>query len=246
LWKLVFLVGLSNHQKKRIAGTQQMESTWEFLKQLMSPESIINHGGLILLLLVIFAENGLVIGFFLPGDSLIFLAGLISATDKNPLPVEITALLFCMFGAAVLGSLFGYAFGLRVGPALFQRKESMVFKRKYLDVTQTFYNKHGGKTLVLGRFLPIIRTFAPIIAGVIKVPFLTFTLYNLVGGALWIGSLGLIGYYIGYKYPAVEHYLGYIIIGFIGITTIIVIRSYINHKKAMAQSKALDDPTKSE
>lgn len=223
-----------------------METTWEFLKQLMSPESIIHHGGLILLLLVIFAENGLVIGFFLPGDSLIFLAGLISATDKNPLPVEITALLFCMFGAAVLGSLFGYAFGMRVGPPLFHRKESMVFKRKYLDVTQSFYNKHGGKTLILGRFLPIIRTFAPIIAGVIKVPFMSFMIFNVLGGALWIGSLGLIGYYIGYKYPAVEHYLGYIIIGFIGVTTIIVARSYIKHKREMAQNKAKESQPASE
>lgn len=214
-----------------------MESAWEFIKQLMSPESIIHHGGLILLLLVIFAENGLVIGFFLPGDSLIFLAGLITSTEKNPLPVEITGLILCMFGAAVLGSLFGYVFGLRVGPPLFQRKESMIFKRKYLDVTQAFYNKHGGKTLVLGRFLPIIRTFAPIIAGVIKVPFLNFMFFNLVGGALWIGSLGLIGYYIGFKYPAVENYLGYIIVGFIGVTSIIVMRSYIKHRREMAASK---------
>lgn len=122
----------------------------------------------------------------------------------------------------------------------------MLFKRKYLDVTQSFYNKHGGKTLVLGRFLPIIRTFAPIIAGVIKVPFLTFMFFNIVGGALWIGSLGLIGYYIGYKYPAVEHYLGYIIIGFIGVTTIIVVRSYFKHKKEQALIKATENQPKSE
>ncbi|MBX7053087.1 MAG: VTT domain-containing protein [Flavobacteriales bacterium] len=208
---------------------------WEFLKQLTNPESIIHHGGLFLLLVVIFAENGLVIGFFLPGDSLIFLAGLICASKPELLGLDITTLTVAMFCAAVCGSLFGYIFGRRVGPPLFERKDSMIFKRKYLDITQAFYQKHGGKTLVLGRFLPIIRTFAPIIAGVIKVPVPTFMLFNVVGGALWITSLSLLGFYLGTQFPAVEHYVGYIIIGFIGITTILLIRTYIKQRKSMHQ-----------
>jgi len=168
----------------------------EFLKELTNPESIIHHGGLLLLLLVIFAENGLVVGFFLPGDSLIFLAGLICGTKPELLSTDITTLTIAMFLAAVAGSLFGYVFGRRVGPPLFERKDSILFKRKYLDITQAFYAKHGGKTLVLGRFLPIIRTFAPIIAGVIRVPVPTFMFFNVVGGALWITSLVLRPHYL--------------------------------------------------
>ena len=209
----------------------------EFLKELTNPESIIHHGGMFLLLLVIFAENGLVVGFFLPGDSLIFLAGLICGTKPELLGVDVTTLTVSMFLAAVAGSLFGYVFGRRVGPPLFERKDSIVFKRKYLDITQSFYAKHGGKTLVLGRFLPIIRTFAPIIAGVIRVPVPTFMFFNVVGGALWITSLSLIGYFLGTQFPAIEHYVGYIVIGFIGITTTLLIRTYIKQRKELNARK---------
>jgi membrane-associated protein len=215
---------------------------WEFLKELTNPESIIRHGGIILLLIVIFAENGLVIGFFLPGDSLIFLSGLICSTKPELLGVDITTLTLLMFTGAISGSLFGYFFGKRVGPPLFHRKDSVVFKKKYLDMTQEFYRKHGGKTLVLGRFLPIIRTFAPIIAGVIKVPMATFMLYNLIGGALWIGSLSLLGYFLGNAFPAVEHYVGYIIIGFIGITTVLLVRTYFQQKREARKRREAQEP----
>ena len=209
----------------------------EFLKELTNPESIIHHGGLFLLLLVIFAENGLVVGFFLPGDSLIFLAGLICGTKPELLDTEITELTIWMFLAAVAGSLFGYVFGRRVGPPLFERKDSIIFKRKYLDITQSFYAKHGGKTLVMGRFLPIIRTFAPIIAGVIRVPVPTFMFFNVVGGALWITSLSLIGYFLGTQFPAIENYVGYIVIGFIGLTTTLLVRTYIKQRREMNPGK---------
>lgn len=215
---------------------------WEFLKQLTNPESIISHGGLLLLLLVIFSENGLVIGFFLPGDSLVFLAGLICASKPELLDLDITTLTVSMFFAAICGSLFGYLFGRRVGPPLFERKDSIIFKRKYLDITQKFYEKHGGKTLVLGRFLPIIRTFAPIIAGVIKVPPATFMIYNVVGGALWITSLSMLGYFLGTQVPAVEHYVGYIVIGFIGITTLLLVRTYLKQRDKHKKSDDEDPP----
>jgi membrane-associated protein len=195
-------------------------------------------------LLVIFAENGLVVGFFLPGDSLIFLAGLISGTKPDLLGTDITTLTIAMFLAAVAGSLFGYVFGRRVGPTLFERKDSIIFKRKYLDITQSFYAKHGGKTLVMGRFLPIIRTFAPIIAGVIRVPVPTFMFFNVVGGALWITSLSLIGYFLGTQFPAIENYVGYIVIGFIGITTTLLVRTYIKQRRevnARKKQEAGDD-----
>ena len=193
------------------------------------------------MLLVIFAENGLVVGFFLPGDSLIFLAGLICGTKPELLGTDITALTMWMFLAAVGGSLFGYVFGRRVGPPLFERKDSIVFKRKYLDITQSFYAKHGGKTLVMGRFLPIIRTFAPIIAGVIRVPVPTFMFFNVVGGALWITSLSLIGYFLGTQFPAIENYVGYIVIGFIGITTTLLVRTYIKQRREVNARKKKDE-----
>ena len=193
------------------------------------------------MLLVIFAENGLVVGFFLPGDSLIFLAGLICGTKPELLGTDITALTMWMFLAAVAGSLFGYVFGRRVGPPLFERKDSIVFKRKYLDITQSFYAKHGGKTLVMGRFLPIIRTFAPIIAGVIRVPVPTFMFFNVVGGALWITSLSLIGYFLGTQFPAIENYVGYIVIGFIGITTTLLVRTYIKQRREVNARKKKDE-----
>jgi membrane-associated protein len=212
---------------------------WEFIKSLTNPETIIQYGGLVLILLIVFAENGILFGFFLPGDSLIFLAGLICSTQPELLDVSITTLSLSMFGAAVAGSLFGYYFGMKVGPPVFERNESMFFKKKYVDVTRSFYEKHGGKTLVLGRFLPIIRTFAPILAGVIKVDFKTFMLFNFIGGALWIFSLSLIGYFLGNQFPNIKHYVEYIVLGFILITTVIVIRTYIAHRKEQRSKKSI-------
>lgn len=206
---------------------------FEFLKTISDPASIIHYGGLVLLLIIIFSENGILIGFFLPGDSLIFLSGLLCSTQPELLQTEIYPLTFYMYLAAVSGSLFGYGFGRKVGPKVFDRKDSLLFKRKHVDLTREFYQKHGGKTLILGRFLPIIRTFAPILAGAIKVDFKTFMFNNLLGGALWIGSLSFAGYYLGHKFPAIENYLGYIIIGFIGVTSLILIRSLMARKREM-------------
>lgn len=215
---------------------------WQFLKDLTDPQSIILHGGLLLLLAVIFAENGLIIGFFLPGDSLIFLAGLICFSKPELLNVDIRTLLICMFLAAILGSLAGYYFGRRIGPPLFERRDSIIFKRKYLDVTKKYYDKHGGKTLVIGRFLPVIRTFAPIVAGVIKVPLSTFMFYNLAGGALWISTLCLLGFFLGSHIPGIEDYVGYIIIGFIVVTNILLLRTYLLQRRE-SKNKGNEDDT---
>jgi membrane-associated protein len=204
---------------------------------LLNPETIITYGGLLLIVIIVFAENGVIFGFFLPGDSLIFLSGLICASKPHLLKVDITTLLLSMFLAAVLGSLLGYITGRRIGPRLFQRKDSVVFKKKYLEMTQSFYNKHGGKTLILGRFLPIIRTFAPMLAGVIKVEFRIFMLFNIVGGALWIGSLGLVGYLLGSRFPMVSQYIEVIVIAFVAITSLIVLRTYLKEKKQLKVRK---------
>ncbi len=189
----------------------------EFLKQLTDPQSIIHYGGLALLLFVVFAETGLLIGFFLPGDSLIFISGMFCVSKPELLGVNIFALIFLLSISAIIGNIVGYWFGNKVGPPLFTRKDSIIFKKRYLEVTRDFYNKNGGKTLILGRFLPIIRTFAPILAGVIKIDFKKFMLYNVIGAFAWIGLLASIGYYLG-TYVWVQENVEYIVIGLIIIT----------------------------
>lgn len=207
-----------------------MAEIWNFLKELVNPESIVQLG-LPLLLFVIFAETGLFFGFFLPGDSLVFISGLICATNNDYLKVSIFVLIILMITSAVLGNLVGYWFGKKVGANLFKKKDSLLFKQRHLTATQSFYNKHGGKTLILGRFLPIVRTFAPILAGVIKIDFKKFMLYNIIGASAWITSICSIGYFLGSKYPKTKDYLGYIVIGLIVITTIPVVITYIKERK---------------
>lgn len=204
---------------------------WEFLKQLTDPESIISYGGLALLLFVVFAETGLLIGFFLPGDSLIFISGLICRTKPDLLTPNIFLLLLLLITAAVLGNMAGYWFGWKVGPPLFNRKDSWIFKKRYLETTKAFYEKNGGKTLILGRFLPIIRTFAPILAGIIKIPFSLFMIYNVAGAVAWIGSLGLAGYYLG-QIKWVQDNISWIVIGLIIVTLIPVATTWIRSKKS--------------
>lgn len=206
----------------------------EFLKQLTDPESIIQYGGLALLLFVVFAETGLLIGFFLPGDSLIFISGMICVSKAELLGVNIFVLIISLSIAAILGNMAGYWFGYKVGPPLFNRKDSLIFKKKYLVITQNFYNKNGGKTLILGRFLPIIRTFAPILAGVIKIDFKKFMLYNITGAIAWIGLLATTGYYLG-TYQWVQKNIGYIVVGLIIITLIPLLTTYLKEKKSQNQ-----------
>ncbi|MFY9310568.1 MAG: VTT domain-containing protein [Bacteroidia bacterium] len=202
----------------------------DFLKQLTDPQSIIQYGGLALLLFVVFAETGLLIGFFLPGDSLIFISGLICVSKPEVLDVNIFVLILLLSLAAILGNIAGYWFGHKVGPPLFHRKDSLIFKKQYLIVTEKFYKDNGGKTLIIGRFLPIIRTFAPILAGVIRVDFKKFMLYNIAGAIAWIGLLASIGYYLG-TYEWVQKNVGYIVIGLVIITLIPLISTYLKEKR---------------
>lgn len=202
----------------------------EFLKQLTDPQSIIAYGGLALLLFVVFAETGLLIGFFLPGDSLIFISGMICVSKPELLGVNLISLILLLCTAAILGNIAGYWFGYKVGPPLFERKDSIIFKKRYLEVTRAFYNKNGGKTLIIGRFLPIIRTFAPILAGVVKIDFKIFMLYNVVGAVAWIGTLCSIGYYFG-SYEWVQKNIGLIVIVLIIITTLPVAAAFLRERK---------------
>jgi membrane-associated protein len=206
-----------------------MDGIFDFLKQLVNPESIIHYGGIYLLLFVVFAETGLFIGFFLPGDSLLFTAGLLCSAGILIIHPALLVILIIM--AAVTGNMAGYAFGKKVGPLLFKRKSGFLFRQEHLISANKFYIKHGKKTIVLSRFLPIVRTFAPIIAGVVKLKYNLFFLYSLIGAILWVSSLVLIGYFMGKFFPNTKEYLGFIVIFLIVITSIPFVYNLFMNKK---------------
>lgn len=190
----------------------------EFLisfQQLLDAEYLLSHGGFYIVCLIVFAETGLFFGFFLPGDYLLFLAGLFCALGK--IDVSITQMYFGILAAGILGNFVGYWFGYRTGPVLFKRKDSFLFKRKYVVMAEEFFQKWGSTALMVGRFVPIIRTFAPIFAGVVQLDFKKFLFYNILGAVLWVSLLTLTGYYLGVKFPAIINYVEYIIIGLIVI-----------------------------
>jgi membrane-associated protein len=176
----------------------------------MDPRDLIETFGTIGLLCIVFAESGLLFGFFLPGDSLLFTAGLLSSQGTLNFPV----ILVGCFLAAVAGDQVGYAFGARVGPALFRRPESRIFKQEYVDKARHFFERYGSKTVVLARFVPIVRTFAPILAGVGGMRYRTFVTYNVIGGLLWAVGVTSLGYALGESIPDIDRYL-YPIIGVI-------------------------------
>jgi membrane-associated protein len=212
-----------------------MESFWEHLQNLTDAQSILSKGGFYLLLIVVFAETGLFFGFFLPGDYLLFLAGLLCSSGM--IDVSLPTLLFSVMAAGILGNYTGYWFGYRTGPVLFNRDDSLFFKKRYVIMAEEFYAKYGGMALVLGRFFPIIRTFAPIFAGVVKVDFKKFTLYNFIGSITWVCTFILGGFFLGKKYPQLKDYLEYVILGLIIITTIPLVIAFVKKRKTTAEEK---------
>lgn len=155
--------------------------------------------GIFAILIVIFAESGLLIGFFLPGDSLLFTAGALYATGILPgnVPINIHLFVVLLFIAAVLGDSVGYWFGRKAGPRIFKKPDARIFKQAHIQNAQAFYEKHGGKTIIMARFVPIVRTFAPIVAGVGKMDYRRFLTYNLIGGFLWTFGITYLGYFAG-------------------------------------------------
>jgi len=208
-----------------------MDTIVEFFQYLLNSEELIRTGGLIVITLIVFAENGLFFAFFLPGDYLVFLAGVFCGTQV--LNVPIILLLTCLILAAILGSLVGYYFGWYSGGKLENKNDSLFFKKKYIETTQKYFKKYGSRTLVISRFLPIVRTFAPILAGIAKVPFPTYFLYNVVGAFVWIILLTGGGFLFGERFPGIIDYVEYIILFFLAITTVTVIKGYLNARKEM-------------
>lgn len=206
-----------------------MHDFWNSLQHFIDPEKLLKEGGFYVVMFVIFAETGLFFGFFLPGDYLLFLAGMFVATGK--LDVNIYVLIFGLIVSAVSGNFVGYWFGRKTGPVLYHRKESFFFKKRYLKAAEEYYHKQGAFALIMGRFVPIVRTFAPIFAGVVKLDFKKFALYNISGALIWIASLTLLGYFLGKRFEKeINDYLLYIIIGFIVIAAIPLIVTFVKKK----------------
>ncbi len=195
---------------------------------LLDPMFLIQTLGLAGVWGIVFAESGLLIGFMLPGDSLLFTAGFLASQDLLP----IIPLALGSFVAAVLGDSVGYAFGRRVGPKIFAKEDSFFFHKDHLQKAQAFYEKHGGRAIILARFMPIVRTFAPILAGVGTMNYRTFLTYNIIGGALWSLGLTLGGYFLGSLIPGVDKYLLPIILLIIFVSILPGIIEVIKHRRA--------------
>lgn len=173
--------------------------------------SFVKAAGLIGIFLAVFAESGLLIGVFLPGDSLLFTAGFLASQGYFGV---IPLMILCFLGA-IIGDSAGYSFGKRMGRKIFRKEDSLLFHKDHLRKAEVFYERHGGKAIVLSRFMPVVRTFAPIVAGVGKMNYRTFLLYNITGGALWSLGLTALGYFLGSMIPNVDRYLLPIIGGII-------------------------------
>jgi membrane-associated protein len=208
---------------------------------LLDPEHLIEVVGLIGIFAIVFAESGLLVGFFLPGDSLLFTAGFLASAPSSvddALHLPLGWLLLGCFVAAVTGDQVGYLFGRRVGPALFRRPDSRFFKQDNVDKAQGFFDRYGAKTIVLARFVPIVRTFAPIVAGVSRMNYRTFVTFNVVGGFAWSIGITLLGYFLG-QVEVIEQNLELAILSIVAISVVpIALELWKAHKER--RSVALD------
>lgn len=210
--------------------------------QLLQPQFYIEHGGLWLILLVVFAETGLFVGFFLPGDSLLFVAGIYSSNLANEfIPtgneyLDLLMLMLLISSAGIAGNTVGYWFGRKVGPAMYNWKENLLFKRKYLEQAHDFYEKHGGGAIIIARFIPIVRTFAPIVAGIVSMDRRKFVFFNIVGCVAWVFSMLFAGHFLQkwilneFGFDLKDH-LEVIVIGIVLVTTAPVLIKLFSGKK---------------
>ena len=205
----------------------------EFLHDLNNPQGLqklIAAGGPLLLCAIIFAETGLLVGFFLPGDSLLFIAGFyVASTGTLSMPL----LMVMISVAAIVGDTVGYFIGRKAGPAIFSRPDSRLFKRKHLDSAHEFYEKHGSKTIVLARFVPIVRTFAPTVAGAAGMNYRQFIVYNIMGGIGWVCSMLLLGYFLG-GIPVIQKNLDKAVVGIVILSILPMILHAIKERKSQS------------
>lgn len=196
-----------------------MELLYGLLDGSVSLADLIRWGGYVVLMAIVFCETGLLVGFFLPGDSLLITAGLVAASGT----LDIWLLNALLIPAAIIGDSVGYAIGYRAGPHLFTKEQSLLFSRKHLLRTREFYEKYGGKTIVLARFIPLIRTFAPVVAGIGQMEYRRFLFYNVFGGVLWVASLTWAGYLLGTLIPDISRYIHIVVLVVIALSMVPVV-----------------------
>lgn len=212
-----------------------MQQFLEFVKNLTDPVWINQHGGIYIVMLIIFAETGLFVGFFLPGDSLLFITGMIIANSLSPFSSDVMNLVYwisLISVAGIIGNSVGYWFGRKSGPLIFERRDTWLFKRKHIIQAKEFYDKKGGSAIIFARFLPIVRTFAPIVAGVVKMDAKKFFLFNIIGSLAWVISMTMLGYLLGAN-VWVKDNLEYIVIGLVVVTTgPVLFKMFFGRKKS--------------
>lgn len=213
-----------------------METLLDLWAQVPSAEAIIRWGGVIALITIVFAETGLLVGFFLPGDSLLVTAGLFAARGD----LNVVVLLVSLSIAAIVGDAVGYAIGRRLGPKLFKKEDSLLFKRKHLVKAHEFYERYGGKTIVIARFVPIIRTFAPTVAGAAEMTYSKFAAYNVFGGLLWVFSMVLGGYALGSVVPNIDKYIHYVIVIVVFLSLLPPVIEWWRERRRNAAEKRAD------
>lgn len=221
-----------------------MDQAFDLLKHLINPQWILEHGGLWLLLFIIFAETGLFIGFFFPGDSLLFVTGMMLSINNHISGFNVWEVIVMVIIAGVLGNFTGYWFGKKSGPLLFRREDSLLFKKKHLVAASDFYKKYGAGAIVFARFLPFIRTFAPIVAGIVKMEFKKFSLFNMIGCIAWVGFMMLAGFFLGKAIPGLEEHLEWIVLGIVVVTTGPILYKLIFNTKKESKAPVASDSTK--
>lgn len=193
----------------------------------MDVSQIIESGGILIIAAIIFAESGLLVGFFLPGDTLLFGAGLAASQGRLPLGW----LLFAVIAAAIIGDNVGYSIGRRSGKRIFSREEGVLFQKEHITRAQNFYERHGGKTIIMARFTPVIRTFAPLLAGVGRMSRQKFMMFNVIGGTLWASVMILLGFFLGKRIPHLDQYVELVIIGVIVVSLGLSLGHILRNKK---------------
>lgn len=207
---------------------------FETLKHtILNPQWYIEIGGLYMLLFVIFAETGLFVGFFLPGDSLLFVAGIYAEElGAEFFGVHYIVIMILISLAGILGNFVGYWFGKKSGPMLYKKEDSFFFKKKHLQTAKKFYDKNGALTIIAARFIPIVRTFVPIVAGMVKMDHKKFTLYNIIGSFAWVFSMMLAGLFLSKQFPWIKDRLEIIVVVIILVTTLpVIIKFALGGKK---------------
>jgi membrane-associated protein len=200
---------------------------------------LIRLGGLLGLVFIVFAETGLMVGFFLPGDSLLVTAGLFAAKGD----LNIWWLNLAVMAAAILGDATGYWIGRRAGQALYSRPNSFFFRREHLIKTHEFYERHGGKTIVIARFMPIVRTFAPVVAGAASMTYRHFAIYNIAGGIGWVASMTLTGYFLGLAVPDLEKHIHLVVAVVIFLSLLPALIAYLRNRfQARSVAPAVTEP----